>query len=99
MRCMDRRKLWGYLEELGVNGKILKFVRSLYQGSSCQVKIGSVVSEEFGLGIGLHQGCVLSPLLFSLYINGLGTSLCEEKCRIECGGTKCQVFCLRMTLP
>ena len=25
MRCMDRRKLWGYLEELGVNGKFLKF--------------------------------------------------------------------------
>ena len=41
---------------------------------------------EFGVGIGLRQGCVLSPLLFSLYINGVVTRLHDGKCGVQCGG-------------
>ena len=33
---------------------------------------------------GIQQGCVLSPLLFSLYINGVVKRLKEEKCGVEC---------------
>ena len=69
-----------------MNGKFLQFVKALYQGSSCRLKVNDKVSEQFGVNIGLRQGCVLSPLLFSLYINGVMTRLHEEKC--ECGGDK-----------
>ena len=40
------------------------------------------LSEEFNVRTGLRQGCVLSPLLFSLYINGVVTRLHEGKCGV-----------------
>ena len=36
----------------------------------------------------LRQGCVLSPLLFSLYVNGMVTRLHDGKCGMQCGGDK-----------
>lgn len=35
------------------------------------------VSEHFSSNVGLHQGCLLSRLIFSLYINGLHDALGE----------------------
>ena len=83
---VDRDKLWGCLEQLGVNGKFLDFLQSLYQGTSCQVRVGDMQSRVFEVNIGLRQGCVLSPVLFSLYINGLLKELKEASCGVECGG-------------
>ena len=83
---VDRNKLWGCLEQLGVNGKFLDFLQSLYQGTSCQVRVGDRQSRVFEVNVGLRQGCVMSPLLFSLYINGLVKELKEASCGVECGG-------------
>ena len=71
------------MEQLGVNGRFLSFLKALYQDSSW---VQDRLSEEFGVGIGLRQGCVLSPLLFSLYINGVLIRLHDEKCGVQCGG-------------
>ena len=34
-----------------------------------KVKVGSEFSEEFSAAVGLHQGSVLSPLLFAIVVN------------------------------
>ena len=78
--------MWGLLEQLGVNGRFLRFVKALYQDSSCRVKVHNKLSEDFEVCNGLRQGCVLSPVLFSLYINGMVTKLHEGKCGVQCGG-------------
>ena len=83
---VDRVKLWSCLQCVGVNGRFLRFLQALYEGSVCRVKVNGQVSEDFEVNTGLCQGCVLSPLLFSLYINGVVKRLKEEKCGVECGG-------------
>ena len=50
------------------------------------MRVYDKLSEEFGVGTGLRQGCVLSPLLFSLYINGVVKRLHKGKCGVQCGG-------------
>ena len=48
--------------------------------------MGGTQNEEFQVNADLHQGCVLSPLLFSLYINEVVSRLREDSCGVECGG-------------
>ena len=55
--------------QLGVNGKFMSFLKAVYQDSSYRVRAQDRLSEEFGVGMGLRQGCVLSPLLFSLIVH------------------------------
>ena len=84
--CVDRVKLWDCLRQYGVGGHFLAFLKGLYNGSVVQVRIDDRLGEEFAVTKGLRQGCVLSPLLFSLYINSLVSELKSRDCGILCGG-------------
>ena len=82
---IDRMKLWSCLSSNGICGRFLNFLKTLYEDSSCQGKLGNIVSEGFPVHRGLRQGCVLSPLLFSLYINSLIVELKRNCCGVQCG--------------
>ena len=43
-----------------------------------------MVSESFGMVNGLRQGSVLSPVLFSLYINSLLDKLRKAEVGVKC---------------
>ena len=51
--------------------RLLRGVKSLYVGSKACVRVGNEVSEWFPVRVGLRQGCVTSPRLFNLYIDGV----------------------------
>ena len=42
---------------------------SLYDGAKTRVRVGSAYSEEFKVKVGVHQGSVLSPLLFAIVVD------------------------------
>ncbi len=42
-----------------------------YRSLTCEVKVGEMMSDSFAVSRGLRQGCILSPLLFSIYVNSL----------------------------
>ena len=46
----------------------------------------SIYSDSFAITRGLRQGCFLSPLLFSLYINSLVEKLRGVGVGVECWG-------------
>ena len=43
----------------------------MYKGVRSRVRVGYGYSEEFGVGVGVHQGSVLSPLLFIIVLETL----------------------------
>jgi len=68
---INRLRLWVRLEELGMPAKFLCVLQSLYHNVECCVRINGVYTDWFSVKIGLKQGCILSPILFNLYINSL----------------------------
>ena len=50
---------------------MLKAVQSLYIDSRACVRVGNYVSEWFPVNVGLRQGCVMSPWLFNVYMDGV----------------------------
>ena len=42
---------------------------NLYEGSRTKVRVGSGTLEEFGVRVDVHQGSVLSPLIFAIMVD------------------------------
>ena len=65
------------LKEKGINGRILEIIRTLYLEDYASIKIGKRYSPPFKTNIGVRQGCVLSPLLFNIFLADLQSALDE----------------------
>ena len=50
-------------------------MEAAYKDVKCEVRVGEAMSEAFEVRARLQQGCVLSPILFSLYIDEITTKL------------------------
>lgn len=72
---VPRSLLFYKLHQMGVSTKIVTFLESVYRTTKSIVWTGKEMSEEFETKCGVKQGCLLSPLLFALYINDLHESL------------------------
>ena len=66
---VHREKLWAVLEDYGVHGELLDGIRALYADSKALVRTDGGNSEWFKVTSGVRQGCVLSPLLFIVYMD------------------------------
>ena len=73
-----RNGLLNKLLKADVTGKTYNLIKSMYGNTTCSVKINSSATEAFQYNKGVRQGCVLSPLLFNLFINKLPSLLEHE---------------------
>ena len=68
---IDRRAMWRVLEQYGVTGRLLEAVKSFYVDSEACVRVCRKESEWFSVKVGLRQGCVMSPWLFNVFMDGV----------------------------
>ena len=85
---MDHNKLWKILTEMGIPDHLSCFLRNLYAGQEAMVITGHGSMDWFHTGKGVHQGCILSPCLFSLYTEYImrNAGLDEAQARIKNDG-------------
>jgi exonuclease III len=88
-RCFDsicRKSLWYKLYNMGLNGKILRIIRSMYQSVKSCIRScdNTSYSDFFDIAMGLRQGEIISPIMFSLFVEDLELYLQD---RLNCGLT------------
>ena len=66
-----RDVIWWAKRKLGIDEWLVRLVQSMYKDVRSRVRVGDGYSEEFGVGVGVHQGSVLSPLLFIIVLEAL----------------------------
>ena len=68
---VPRKVIWRALRKLDVDEWIVRLVQGMYSNARRCVGVGEVYSEEFEVKVGVHQGSVLSPLLFIIVLEAL----------------------------
>ena len=63
--CVPRKVIWWALRKLGLEEWIVRLVQRMY------ANVGEGFSKEFEVKVGVHQGSVLSPLLFIIVLEAL----------------------------
>jgi hypothetical protein len=68
---VPRQVVWWALRQVGVGEGLVRVIRSMYEGAETAVKSRDGVSKGFQVEVGVHQGSVLSPLLFIIVLEAL----------------------------
>ncbi len=68
---IDRSLLWEKLSDMGLSSKMLSAIKVLHRDLECCVHVNGFKSPLFYVNTGLKQGCLVSPVLFNLFINDL----------------------------
>ena len=68
---VPRDVIWWAMHKLGIDEWLVHLVQSMYKDVRSRVRVGDGYSEEFGVEVGVHQGSVLSPLLFIIVLEAL----------------------------
>ena len=74
--CVDHNKLWKMLKDIGIPNHLICLLRNLYTDQEITVRPGHGTTNWFQIGKGVHQGCILSPCLFNLYVKYVCVCVC-----------------------
>ena len=65
---VPRKVMEWAMRKKGLLEVIVRAAMSLYDGAKTRMRVGSACSEEFKVKVDVHQGSVLSPLLFAIVV-------------------------------
>jgi Reverse transcriptase (RNA-dependent DNA polymerase)/Endonuclease-reverse transcriptase len=72
---VDRTLLWESCKKKGLPSDLIQMLRALFDNNMARIGINGSESEEFPIQSGVLQGSLLSPLLYSVFINDLAEAL------------------------
>ena len=61
-----------------IGGRFYDLIKNLYSKTKCSIKCADKRTEFFNYQKGVQQGCILSPMLFNLYLNEIPFLLDRE---------------------
>ena len=74
---VPREVVWWALRYLGVDEWIVSVIKAMYEDATTKVRLNGRESNAFSVRVGVHQGSVLSPLLFIIVQEALSREFRE----------------------
>ena len=68
---VPREILWWALRTVGVEEWVVRVIQAMYMNARSRVRVNGSYSESLNVNVGVHQGSVLSPLLFVIVLEAL----------------------------
>ena len=68
---VPREELWECLRLAETSECYVTIIKDMYDGATTTVRSAAGLTEEFKVGVGLHQGSALSPFLFAIILDKL----------------------------
>ena len=83
--AIPRDLLFKKLFNMGITGNFFNILEQLYIDDKASFKMQNYISKPFPTNQGVRQGCVLSPLLFNLYMADFTEEInkCADKVKIS----------------
>ena len=64
---MDHKKTGKFLKEMVIPDHLTYLLQNLHAGQEAMVRTGHGTTDQFKIGKGVRQGCILAPCLFNLH--------------------------------
>ena len=66
-----------------IHGRLFNNLASVYSISNSQLRLNGLLSESFNVTSGVRQGDIMSPVLFSMFLNDLATGIKDLNCGVQ----------------
>ncbi len=80
---INRNLLLFKLAKLGISTKIITLIKNYYTNTQLQVITPDGLTDPFDANCGVRQGCMLSPFLFSCFLNDFNTIFDHGGCKLD----------------
>ena len=70
-------KLLDKLARLGISGRLYEFIRAFLDGRRMAVRVGTATSDTYPVDMGVPQGSVIAPTLFTIMLHDIEDSVCS----------------------
>ena len=67
--CASRDILWWAMQHLGLPEWLVNTDQAMYTYTSSRVQVQNSLSDSFRVQVGVHQGSILTPLLFIIVLD------------------------------
>ncbi len=66
---VPRHALTKILKDSGTEDEVVRLIIDLHDGTGCVMRNRGEISSRFEVTTGVRQGCVMSPVLFNLFVD------------------------------
>ncbi|GFS04037.1 endonuclease-reverse transcriptase [Elysia marginata] len=78
--------LWHVLRGFNIDEGLVKTIESLYMNKNSAVFLNNTIGNSFKTTVGVRQGCLLSPVLFNIFLRIMQDTLNQHSPTISIGG-------------
>ena len=74
-----RPSLWKILRHYAIPQKLANIIQSLFDNFECKVIHNGLLTDPFKINTGVKQGCIISPIIFSLAVDWIMQNVTDGK--------------------